>query len=242
MTTLIDQRVEFPKLDPVWLQAPSEKSTEFASTFIAVSMALQRALRENLPAAYFENLDRFRDVPVAQAVLVYQSSRVFRGKIRTDLTRDVLNQRLMARLVRMSRTSLHRRLGEVEARLLEAGDVELAARYAPKRFKNIMKSVQRLSRSRRRLAILVRGEGVLMDALVELGGLGALARPARTSRVAHLKRKWNVELRRMYPRENFQRFAPKLLEVATQALRNHLAIAPPAGSHGDAARSLYSEP
>jgi hypothetical protein len=240
MSTLIQHTIDFPALDPCWLQAPSEHTPKFAEVFIRVSMALQAALRNHLPSAYFADLEHFRDVQSAYSILVYQSSRVFRGKIRTDLTRDVMNQKMMARMVRMARANLTQQLIQTEARLRAAGLDELAAQYSRKRLRYIMKSVQRLHRSRRCLGILVRGEGVLLDALVQLCGLGNRTRAEQKRRGTLLKKKWTVQLRRLYPKRNFEDFAPVLLDAATQALRSCLEA--PADSSGDPASARPLEP
>jgi len=232
MDTLTEQKVEFPKLDPCWLRAPAEDTPGFVDAFVAVSLAVQAALREHVPAAYLENLDHFRDVQTTYSVLVYQGSRVFRGTIRTDLTRDVMNPKAMALLVRMSRGNLIRGLARVEARLRGAGLEELADQYSRKRLRYIMKSVQRLRRSRRCLGVLVRGEGVLVDALVELGGLGELSAREQARKVTRLQKKWSVQLRHLCPERDFQNFAPILLGAATQALQKYLMAAWSANTSG----------
>jgi hypothetical protein len=242
MDTLTEQKVDFPKLDPCWLRAPSEDTPGFIDAFVAVSLAVQAALREYLPAAYFENLDRFRDVQTAYSILVYQASRVFRGTIRTDLTRDFMNPKAMALLVRMSRGNLIRGLAQVEARLRDAGLEELAEQYSRKRLRYIMRSMQRLRRSRRCLGILVRGEGALVNALVELGGLGELSVRDQAKMAARLRKKWTGQLRHMYPEANFQSSAPVLLDAATQALRKYLETASIADSSGDPADTSGVDP
>jgi len=241
MSTLTRNTVDFPALDPCWLQAPSEGIPGFGEVFVNVSMALQTALREYLPAAYFEELENFRDVQIAYSILVYRSSRVFRGRIRTDLTRDVMNQKLMGRMVRMARANLTQHLIQAEQRLRDAGLDELAEQYSRKRLRSIMKSVQRLHRSRQCLGILVRGEGVLLDALVQLGGLGNRRRTEQKRRVAMLKRKWTVQLRHLYPARDFEDLAGVLLDAATQALRSSLN-ATPANSGGEPPSDRPVEP
>jgi len=235
MDTITKQKVDFPKLDSCWWRAPSEDAPGFADAFVCVSVALQGALREHLPPAYFENLEHFRDVQTAYAILVYQASRVYRGTVRTDLTRDVMNPKTMALLVRMSRGNLARGLGSVEARLRGAGLEELADQYSRKQLRHIMKAVQRLRRGRRCLGILVRGEGALVNALAELGGLGELPVRDREKKVLLFKKKWTGQLRHLYPEEDFQSFAPVLLDAATQGLQRYLAAASSANSGGDPA-------
>lgn len=242
MDTLTEQKVGFPKLDPCWLRAPSEDTPGFIDAFVGVSLAVQAALREHFPAAYFENLDHFRDIQTAYSILVYQASRVFRGTIRTDLTRDFMNPKALALLVRMSRGNLIRALAQVEARLRDAGLEELAEQYSRKRLRYIMRSMQRLRRSRRCLGILVRGEGALVNALVEIGGLGELSVREQAKKIARFKKKWTGQLRHLYPEGDFQNFAPILLDAATQALQKYLEKVSSAISGGDAADTSGVDP
>ena len=57
-----------------------------------------------------------------------------------------------------------------------------------------------------------------MNALVELGGLGGCPAKEQARRVASFEKKWNFQLRRLYPGMDFIWLAPALLDAATQAL------------------------
>jgi hypothetical protein len=219
MRTII---VSSPKLDPCWLAAPSESLPGYFEAFAGISTAVQTALRNYLPAAYFEDLASFRDPKAAYAVLVYQASRPFRCKIRTDLTHDVLNPKMLASLTRKSKPSLIILLVQAEERLRAAGTIELAANYAPKHASEIMKSMQRVGKSRKSLYLLIRGEGVLVDTLTQLSGFGSLPAKEQTRRTALFRRRWNAQLRRLCPGQNFAVLAPNVLDAATHALQSYL--------------------
>ncbi len=198
---------------------PEERSGAFLPAFIRMSVAIQSALRERVPVKYFEDLKKFGDLKTAFPMLVYQASPPFRGKKRTELSYDVLNPALIAILFRRAKPKLTERLAQVENRLRAAGLPDLADQYAPKRTAEILSDVQRLSKSRRYLCLLIRGESVLVDALVPLSGLGSLPRKAQAKRWASLGKKWNYQLRRLYPGTDFTWLAQPLLTAAVETLQ-----------------------
>src|SRR6202035_1589614 len=156
-----------PQPDPCWRSLPAERSAVFLPTYARISVALQLALREHVPVAYFQSLERFRPWKSASPMLVYQASRPFRGRVRTELTYDVLNPRLMAILFRRARANLIPLLERGEAELRAGGFEHAPQHYSLKRAPGIIESVQRLSASRRCLYRLVRSESALVDALVD---------------------------------------------------------------------------
>jgi|ERR1700693_2053594 len=207
-----------PEPDPSWLSLPAERSAAFLPTFARVSVAVQSVLRERVPAVHFQNLERFRDWKSAYPMLVYEASRPFRGRVRTELTYDVLNPRLMAILFRRAKGNLTQLLEQTEAELRAEGRTEVAAHYSSRRALEIIQSVQRLSAPRRYLYRLVRSESVLVDAVVDLNGLGSLSAREQAKRLAAFRKKWQFQLRRLYPGGDFSALAPALLDAVTKAL------------------------
>jgi hypothetical protein len=61
---------------------------------------------------------------------------------------------------------------------------------------------------------------VLVEALVDLSGSGSLPAKEQARRLAAFRRKWQYQLRRLYPRGDFSGLAPALLEAATDAWRS----------------------
>src|ERR1700730_1517930 len=129
--------------DPSWLSLPAERSAAFLPIFARISVARQSTLRERVPPLYFQNLERFRDWKSAYPMLVYQASRPFRGRVRTELTYDVLNPRLMTILFRRAKSNLTPLLERVEVELRAGGLLEVAQHYSPRRAPEIIKYVQR---------------------------------------------------------------------------------------------------
>jgi hypothetical protein len=208
-----------PTLHPCWLTMPAERSAAFLPTFVRLSVAIQGVLREHIPVEYFEDLGKFRNLKTAGPMLVYQASPPFRGKKRTELTYDVLNPALIAMLFRRAKPTLVELLAQAEARLRAEGLTELADQYAPRRSPAILDCVQKLSKSRRHLYVLIRGESVLMDALVQLSGLGDLPRKVQAKKWASFEKRWNFQLRRLYQGSDFTHLGPALLNAAETVLR-----------------------
>ena len=217
---------KFPRPGPLWLAAPVERSRDFLPAFSRISLALQTVLRERVPAAYFEDLGKYSDVKRAYPMLVYQASRPFRVRVRTDLTYDVLNPEMLTRIVRNAKPGLGELLANAESRLTGAGLGAIAEAYKPKHAARILEDVQRLSKSRRWLSVLIRAESVLMEALVELGGLGTLTPREQDHRASLFEKRWSYQLRRMYPGTDYLWLAPALMEATTEALRSFNATGP----------------
>jgi hypothetical protein len=213
---------EFPPLDPDWLLAPDERDVNFLSAFARISLALQETLRSRVPAAYFESPENFRDTKKAYPMLLYQASKPFRARIRTDLTYDVLNPITLARVFRSARQGLPDLLAAAELRLIDSGLGDVARAYQQRRSADIVESVQRLSKSRRCLYMLIRSENVLLNALIDLAGLGALRPKDQKKRIALFEKRWIFELRRIYPGMDCMSLAPDLLESVTRGLSEFL--------------------
>jgi hypothetical protein len=109
-----------------------------------------------------------------------------------------------------------------ELRLAAAGLEDVARYYQPRRCADIVDAVQRLSKSRRCLYLLIRTENVLMNALIDLGGLGARYPKDQLKRKALFEKRWTFELRCIYPGIDCLNLAAPLLEAARHALADFL--------------------
>jgi hypothetical protein len=201
---------------------------------VRISLTLQAALREHVPDIYFADAGRYENVKAAYPMLVYQASRPFRGKVRTELTYDVLNPRSLAALFRRAKAGLVPLLERVEGQLRLQEQPDLADKYLSKRAGDIIQSVQRLSVSRRLLYLLVRGEGALLDALIELSGFGNYSPSEQVKRWAALGRRWNYQLRHLYPGRDFTSLAPLLLGAVSKVIESPERTHPGPDSDGDA--------
>ena len=223
----------FLKPDDCWLSAPPESSPDYLAAFSGISVAVQTELRHKVPSAFFENTQRFEDRRKAFPMLLYQASRPFRRRVRTNLTYDVLNPIMIAKILKRSKKSLSQVLAPIEARLQAEGLTRLASVYRPSEAGDIIRAVERLDKSRRCLLMLLRGEGVLVDALVSLGGLGSLPAKARDRCVVSFGKRWALQLRHLFPRTDYTWLAPILMDRATEALRAFLSTSPAGASVQD---------
>lgn len=214
----IDSLASFPQPGPQWLAAPDERTPGFFPAFARVSLAIQTLLRERVPTHYFVDSRAFGNVKTAYPMLVYRSSRPYRGKMRTELTYDVLNPKTVSSFFRTVRPAFPEVLESVQARLRAEGSPQLAGLYEPLRATSILESVQRLSKSRRCLYVLIRAESVLVTTLIDLAGLGSLPIKQQARRMASFEKKWRYQLRRMYLGTDYTWLAPELMETATRAL------------------------
>jgi len=210
--------VSFPKPGASWLAAPDERTPGFFPAFARVSVAIQTVLRERAPSYYFLDSQAFGNIKTAYPMLVYQASRPFRGKMRTELTYDILNPKTVAAFFRSARPGFAEVLEAVKGRLHTEGLSELGASYEPSRAHKIIDSVQRFSKSRKCLYILIRGESFLVTTLIDLAGLGNLPIKQQARRTASFQKKWRYQLRRMYPGTDFTWLAQELMETASKAL------------------------
>ena len=156
--------------DSVWLNAPSERQPAYFPVWQSVSLALQRWLRNCVAGAYFQDIARFVDRPAAYPVIVYQASRLCHGHPRTEFTYDLRDypecDTTLEASWKMTGRSLQTVLRRIECRLLDAGMVELAHRYAPVWHKDVLVSVQKKPRP---YVELLMAEAALINAVIDLG-------------------------------------------------------------------------
>ena len=157
-------------MDPAWLNAPSERQPAYFPVWQRVSLALQRWLRDRVAEAYFADAARFADRPAAYPVIVYQASRLCHGRPRTEFTYDLRDypecDTTLEASWKMTGRSIQTVLRRIECRLLEAGMVELAHRYAPVWHHDVLASVQKKPRP---YVELLTAEAALINAVIDLG-------------------------------------------------------------------------
>ena len=210
--------ISFPKPGPDWLAAPDERTPGFFPAFARVSVAIQTLLRERVPSHYFVDPRAFGNVKTAYPMLVYRASRPFRGKMRTELTYDVLHPKTVATFFRTVRPALGEVLEATQARLHAEGLAELAALYEPsprQRHPGIRAEIEQKPEVPLRSDPRRERAGDHAD---RFGRPGNLPVRQQARRMALFEKKWRYQLRRMYPGTDFTWLARELLEAATQAL------------------------
>jgi len=207
---LRDQAAMLLVSDPAWRSAPDEMAAGYFTAWQRVSLALQKALRNWIPEVYFRDPARYEDRPAAFALLVYAASRLCHGRPRTEFTYDVADLETLPRATYMIGQSLQRVLQAVERRLIEEGRPELARRYAPVWYEDVIRAVRNKPRP---LIGLLGDEGALINAVIGFGSM------RRMEAVKPFARSANLALRTICG-EDMRTLAAPLLAEATRALQS----------------------
>ncbi len=215
-----------------WLHAPAERSAEFFPVFSAVSVAVQRALRQWLPYVYFSALDRYDDLEAAFPLVVYQSMRPFRSTRRGEFTYDVMAPGTVPLATRNAVHGLVVELRRVYALLMAAGKAGTAKFYEPGEIRKIIAAVQR---DPRLLNALLAADTFFVNSLIGLAAQGRALNEALASDPHGAVRKlakfsadfvatFHRRLRRLYGGQNFADFGSLLLVEATRALGSAMKL------------------
>ncbi len=157
---------------PSWIRAGRIKQPFYFRTWRGVSTALQRAMREWIPALFFSDLRSFETLHLAYAMLVYQVSRPFQGTGGYDFTIDLRDYPARMDSLelswRLTGSSLRSKLVEAERRLKEAGRDDLAPHYSPRLYEDVLRDVRR---NPKYFIRLVRKEGEFINNMIDLAYL-----------------------------------------------------------------------
>jgi hypothetical protein len=209
-----------------WLNAPGTRSSEFFEVYSRVSVAVQHAMRKWLPLVWFSDLDRYDDFNAAHALLVYQATRPYSGRPRSDFTYDVQSPDGSALLRKGLARDLAAVLKPVEQLLRAGGKRSISRFYCPDQAMRILAGVQRQPRLFNALLV---ADTFSVDSLVQLGTSGraftdtAASDPRTAVRrlatfAAGFVTAFHRKLRRLYGGRDFTAFGSLLLIEATRAL------------------------
>ena len=213
-----------------WLEVPDESTHEFFEAFAKVSARLQWTLRRWAPYIHFSDLSRYDDPASAWPMLIYQASRPFSGRPKTEFTYDPINPAAVAAALPSARVGLPSILRRTHRLLLAAGKSDTAALYKPSRARAILKAVQKTPRA---LRALLAAETGLVDEMIKFAEAGRELnrqlkanpqfQPRSLSRDAEaFTRSLEIRLRRLG--EEFLPLAPLLMVEATHALATTMGI------------------
>lgn len=208
--------------DPCWFEAPRERSHAYFPAFSHVTLAVQAALRREVPKTHLSDIERFRDTRMVYPLLVYASSRPFRGQPKTEFTYDVVNRALMKKFYFSVGQNLPYVLAAVADRLRAAGMPDIAKLYRPDRSRVIVTTVNRLKICRRRLEALLVSETLMVNHLLMFAGSSKLTIKERAAITEKCNQVWTSRLRRLFAKHDYTGLAPKLLSAATEALKSQL--------------------
>ncbi|MGH9592512.1 MAG: hypothetical protein ACRD5L_05430, partial [Bryobacteraceae bacterium] len=191
---------------------PSERHSAYFSVWQRVSLALQRWLRRSVTEEYFRDLARYQDRDSAYPMIVYQASRRFHGRPRTQFTYDLDDypgcQTTVAASWKMIGHSIQAVLERIEKRLREAGRAEIAHRYGPVWHQDVLNAVRKKPK---RFVELLTAESAVIDAVIELGTQRSVESANRFARAATLN------LRNVHGLD-MRALSAGVLEEATRAL------------------------
>jgi hypothetical protein len=193
---------------PPWASLPGERDPEYFRTWQRVSIALQKNFRQRASEMYFRDPAKFQNLEPAYMMIVFSACRPYYGHPRHDFTYDVADPRTFHAVWRSLGNALRGALAPVERRLREAGDLELAHRYAAVWHQDILVSVKKRPRPFIRMIAL---EARLVDAVIDLGTRRGACAALRFQRIA------GNTLRNFYG-EDMTDLIPALLEEATRIL------------------------
>jgi hypothetical protein len=209
-----------------WLRAPGEKDPLFFDIYSKVSVAIQQALRRWLPYAYFSDLSRFEELPLAYALLFYRSTYPCSGEPRSDFAYDLVSPDNPCIARPWAARPLASSLARAERLLIAAGRKDLARHYHSWRARDVLAGI--LLRPRFLNALLT-GDEFFIGRLVGLGVAGRdLAsrlgvNPRRTMKdlaigIDAFTSTLNRRLRRLYGGREAVSLGSLLLVEATRAL------------------------
>ncbi len=209
-----------------WLGAPGERDPNFFEVYSQMSVAVQQATRRWLPYVYFSEVERYADLASAYPLLLFQSTRPYSGRPRSDFTYDMVGPGSPGVARPWAARPLAAELTRVQQLLLAAGRKETARFYSSWRAPEILAGI---AKNPRLLNALLTGDAFFVDRLVrrgvearELAGTFATD-PRKAVRklvafAADFAALFHRRLRRLYGGRDFVAFGSLLLVEATRAL------------------------
>jgi hypothetical protein len=207
--------------DPLWRSGPPERDPAYFPTWQRVSMALQRWLRDHIAEQYFRDPARLEDRADCYPMIVYQACRPFFGRPRTEFTYDLRDfpwcEDTLASSWKLTGRGLQRVMTGIEARLRALGQEQLARRYSPVWFEDVLVAVQRKPKL---YADLLAREAAIINAVIDLGTQPKVASVNRSSNII------SSQLRKIHGPKNamdMRALGYGIFEEATRALAQQSA-------------------
>lgn len=209
---LRDRVAELALTHPAWVHAPGAGDLRHFAVWQEVSMALQRCFRDWIHAEYFQDAAMFEDRETAYAVVMYKTARLFRGRARREFTYDLHDypecRLTVALALKMTGLRLQDLLAEIEQRLHSAGRPELARRYAPVWYQDVVAAVRKKPKG---FIALLTAESAFINALIEL------SLDKTHAGVQHFSKAANQALRKVYGMD-LRHLGTRALEEVTRVL------------------------
>lgn len=146
-----------------WRTTPAEESTAFPRTFVPVSHAVQRTLRNWLPLLALQSAAHYADVKLGPSVLTYGLTRAYHGRCKSQLSYDLMETDSMRSAYWSANRALPLALSKVHTLLKTSGFGTEAQYYAPTRLQNFLDLVKK---DRRLFPSLLRLDALITDDLI----------------------------------------------------------------------------
>jgi len=183
--------------DPLWRSAPGERDAAYFPRWQRASLALQRWLRDHIAEAYFHDAARLEDRADCYPMIVYQACRPFFGRPRTEFTYDLRDfpwcEDTLAASWKLTGRGLQRVMAGLETRLRDLGNEQLARRYSPVWFEDVLIAVQRRPKM---YADLLAREAAIINAVIDLGTQPTVESVNRSAKII------NQQLRKIHGPRN----------------------------------------
>jgi hypothetical protein len=147
-----------------WRMAPTERGSRYAAVYSRVSIALQTAMREWIPSLYFDGVDRFEDLDLAQGMIAWRASRPAVGEHVDRLSYDILDPGMMTRCFFWVERNIRPILGSLLP-VTEKLDSSRRGFFDPRNTKRIL---LRLRRAQRGFQMILKAEEDIITQLVKL--------------------------------------------------------------------------
>jgi hypothetical protein len=183
--------------DPLWRDGPGERDAEYFPRWQRVSLALQRWLRDRIAEEYFRDAARLEDRADCYPMIVYQACRPFFGRPRTEFTYDLRDfpwcEDTLSASWKLTGRGLQRVMAGIECRLRALGREQLARRYSPVWFEDVLVAVQRRPKL---YADLLAREAAIINAVIDLGTQPKVESVNRSAKIV------NQQLRKIHGPKN----------------------------------------
>ena len=204
-------------VDPLWMNAPTEREAGYFRAWQGVSLALQRWLRDQVAEAYFADIAHFENRQAAYPMIVYQASRLCHGRPRTEFTYDLRDypecHTTLISSWKLTGRAIQGVLRRAEQRLNDAGMTALANRYAPVWHQDVLVAVKQKPKE---YVELLMAESAIINAAIDLGTERSAEAANRFGKTVHLN------LRKVYGMD-LQGLHAGILAEATRALAQYRA-------------------
>jgi hypothetical protein len=181
-TSPISQILEpISQIVKTWQGAPEETDAGYFRIWQRVAVELAKSLRRWIPEMYFEDQARFEDRDCAYPVIVFAASRPCYGRPKIEFTYNPGDPQTLKAALRSIGNPTRSVLAQMEKRLRDAGRPDLAIRYAPFWYQDVLRAVQTKPKI---LISLLAAETRLIDAVIQLGATRKAARFHRAATLA----------------------------------------------------------